>query len=120
MYKGKVKAPALRTIQRLTDVFSYTYSKHNIRPLKGRIRIVNPASFVEEVKSRDIIAKDFQNMVNVFKRREKLLSQYENLDPQQIIENTIAMIDPMFEHPYCWHGIGEENLTRAKKLWNVI
>ena len=66
------------------------------------------------------LKKNFQNMITVFKRREKLLSQYENLDPQQIIENTIAMIDPMFEHPYCWHGIGEENLTRAKKLWNVI
>ena len=61
IYKGKVKTPALKTITRLTDVFSYTYSKHNIRPLKGRTRIVNPASLIEEVKSRDIIAKDFQN-----------------------------------------------------------
>ena len=65
------------------------------------------------------LKKNFQNMVNVFKRREKLLSQYENLDPQQIIENTVQMIDPMFDHPYCWHGIGEENLIAAKKLWNI-
>ena len=61
IYKGKVKTPALKTITRLTDVFSYTYSKHNIRPLKGRTRIVNPASLINEVKSRDIIAKEFQN-----------------------------------------------------------
>ena len=66
------------------------------------------------------LKKNFQNMITVFKRREKLLSQYENLDPQQIIENTVQMIDPMFDHPYCWHGIGEENLIKAKKLWNVI
>ena len=45
------------------------------------------------------LKKNFQNMVTVFKRREKLLSQYENLDPQQIIENTVQIIDPMFEWP---------------------
>ena len=66
------------------------------------------------------LQKNFKNMVTVFKRREKLLSQFEDLDPQQIITNTIDLIDPMFDHPYCWHGIGEENLIKAKKLWNVI
>ena len=59
-------------------------------------------------------------MVTVFKRREKLLSQFEDLDPQQIITNTIDLIDPMFDHPYCWHGIGAENLEKAKKLWKII
>ena len=66
------------------------------------------------------LQKNFKNMVTVFKRREKLLSQFEDLDPQQIITNTIDLIDPMFDHPYCWHGIGAENLEKAKKLWKII
>ena len=57
--KGKIKKPAINTLQRLTNVFSYTYIKYDKRPLKGRIKIVNPASFLQELKSRDIIAKDF-------------------------------------------------------------
>jgi len=59
--KGKVNKPAFKTIQDLTDVFVYTYIKHNIQPLKGRIRVVNPNSMLKELKSRDIIAKDFQS-----------------------------------------------------------
>jgi len=61
----------------------------------------------------------FQNMINVFKRREKLLSQFEQLEPEEIITNVIGLVDPALEHPYCWHGIGEENLKRVKELWNV-
>lgn len=58
--KGKVKTPAIKTIYRLTDVFVYIYGKYDKRPLKGRIKIVNPKSYLEEIKSRDIIAKEFQ------------------------------------------------------------
>lgn len=58
--KGKVTNPALKTLQRLTDVFIYIYQKYNKQPMKGRIKIVNPTSFLSELKSRDIIAKEFQ------------------------------------------------------------
>tara|TARA_B100000900_G_scaffold413482_1_gene437592 strand:- start:821 stop:1381 length:561 start_codon:yes stop_codon:yes gene_type:complete len=57
---GRVLTPAIKTIYRLTDIFAYTYGKHNIRPLKGRIKIVNPNTYINEIKSRSIIAKEFQ------------------------------------------------------------
>jgi len=65
------------------------------------------------------LQNNFSNMINVFKRREKLLSQFEDLEPEQIITNVIDMVDPMLDHPYCWFGIGDENLKRVKELWNV-
>tara|TARA_B100001113_G_scaffold39785_2_gene28221 strand:+ start:378 stop:938 length:561 start_codon:yes stop_codon:yes gene_type:complete len=60
LYKGKVKTPAIKTLYTLTDVFVYIYGKYNIAPLKGRIKIVNPKTYLHEIKSRDIIAKEFQ------------------------------------------------------------
>lgn len=66
------------------------------------------------------LQKHFKLMCNVFRRREKLLSQFEHLEPEEIIKNVIELVDPMLDHPYCWHGIGEENLTKVKQLWNMI
>jgi len=73
--KGKVKSPTVQTIKKLTDIFIYTYIKHDKQPLKGRIRILNPDNFLEQAKERFIIAKDFHdeyphhpmhNCLNVF------------------------------------------------------
>ena len=58
--KGNVQQPAIKTIQRLTDIFVYTYQRKNLRPMNGRIKIVNPKTYLNEVKDRDIIAKEFQ------------------------------------------------------------
>ena len=48
--KGKVTKPALKTLQRLTDVFIYIYQKYDKQPMKGRIKIINPTSFLSELK----------------------------------------------------------------------
>ena len=65
------------------------------------------------------LQNNFQNMINVFRRREKLLSAFEHLEKEEILQNVIDMVDPMFDHPYCWHGIGDEFLDKAKELWKI-
>ena len=39
-------------------------------------------------------------------------------DPVKIIQEAVGLIDPNFDHPWCWHGIGDQNLRAAKQLWN--
>ena len=43
-------------------------------------------------------------MMNVFRRREKLLSINEDKSSDEIIEGAINLIDPMFDHPWCWNN----------------
>ena len=47
---------------------------------------------------------------------KKILGQFEKKDPQNILKSAIEIIDPNFDHPYCWHNIGDENLRRAKTI----
>ena len=39
-------------------------------------------------------------------------------DAPEIIRSASEIIDPNFDHPWCWHNIGEQNLKAAKHLWN--
>jgi hypothetical protein len=64
------------------------------------------------------LQRNFRLICNVFKRREKILAQFEKEDPVKIIQEAVTLIDPNFDHPWCWHGIGEQNLRAAKQLWN--
>ena len=57
--KGHVQNPAIKTIQRLTDIFMYTYQQKQTRPMPGRIKVVSPNVFLSELKNREIIAKEF-------------------------------------------------------------
>jgi len=67
----------------------------------------------------DGMKKNLQIMNYTFMRREKILSQYQHLERDEIIENAIQMIDPNFDHPWCWQGLPEELLQQAKELWRV-
>ncbi len=64
------------------------------------------------------LEKNFRIMLSTFRRREKILGQFENKDANNIIKSAIEMIDPNFDHPFAWHNFGEEHLKRAKQLWN--
>lgn len=50
----------LESIIRLTKIFEDYYISHNITPLKGRIKVINPDIMIKELRQRDIIAKEFQ------------------------------------------------------------
>ena len=64
------------------------------------------------------LQKNFNIICNVFRRREKILAQFEKKDAPEIIRSASEIIDPNFDHPWCWHNIGEQNLKAAKHLWN--
>ena len=65
------------------------------------------------------LKKNFQIMMNVFRRREKLLSINEDKTRDEIIEGAISMIDPMFDHPWCWNNYPKEVLQEVKDLWSM-
>ena len=66
------------------------------------------------------LKRNFQILCKIFKRREKLLSMFEELPKSEIIENVIDMVDPMFDHPWCWNNLGDDFTKHAKELWKVI
>tara|TARA_B100000287_G_C20315845_1_gene655745 strand:- start:88 stop:648 length:561 start_codon:yes stop_codon:yes gene_type:complete len=51
----------IKSIINLTEIFEDWYVSHNKRPYMGRIKIINPDVMIKELRSRDIIAKEFQN-----------------------------------------------------------
>ena len=63
--------------------------------------------------------KNLQIMNNVFIRREKILSLYQDQDRDGIIENAISLMDGNWDHPWCWNGIPEDLLKDAKEMWKV-
>ena len=65
------------------------------------------------------LKKNFQIMMNVFKRREKILSMFEDGTKEEIIEGAISMIDPMFDHPWCWNNYPKNVLQEVKELWSI-
>ena len=64
------------------------------------------------------LQKNFRLICNVFKRREKILAQFEKKDAIEIIKGAASLIDPNFDHPWAWFSFGDENLKQAKQLWN--
>ncbi len=63
--------------------------------------------------------KNLQIMNRTFMRREKILSQFQDLTRDEIIENAVGMMDGNFDHPYAWNNFPEELLQEAKELWRV-
>ena len=63
--------------------------------------------------------KNFQIMMNVFRRREKILASNEQKTKEEIIEGAIELIDPMFDHPWCWSNMPDEILREAKEMWRM-
>ena len=63
------------------------------------------------------LKKNFNKLVSVAKRRERMLLRYNDLTREEIIQNIVADTDPGFSHPYFWN-VGPEFLKRAFALWN--
>ena len=63
--------------------------------------------------------KNLQIMMRTFIRREKILSQFQDLSRSEIIEGAVSMIDGNFDHPYAWNGLPDDLLKEAKDLWKV-
>jgi len=64
------------------------------------------------------LKENFNKLVSIAKRRERMLSRYNELEKEEIIENIVADTDPNFSHPYFW-SIGPEFLKQAKELWRI-
>ena len=41
------------------------------------------------------------------------------LSEEQMIKEIAGLLDPNWDHPWCWHGMPEEFLRQAKELWKV-
>ena len=63
--------------------------------------------------------KNLQIMNRTFMRREKILSQFQHLTRDEIIENVVGMMDANFDHPYAWNNFTEELLQEARELWKI-
>ncbi|BCV08583.1 MAG: hypothetical protein CM15mL9_130 [uncultured marine virus] len=58
-------------------------------------------------------------MCNIFRRRELILSQFEDDDRNTIISKAAEVIDPNFDHPFAWHGMPQDFMDEARKLWRI-
>ncbi len=63
--------------------------------------------------------KNLQILFNTFRRREKILSLFEHLTREEIIEEAAAMMDMNLDHPFAWNGMPAELLNEAKALWKL-
>ena len=67
----------------------------------------------------DALRRHFNNMCNIFRRRELILSQFEDEDKYNIISKAAEIVDPNFDHPWCWFGMPKEFMDEARKLWRI-
>jgi len=60
-----------------------------------------------------------EQLLNVFRRREKLLSMFQELERASIITNMIDCTEMNRDHPFYWSNLGDENLKLAETLWKL-
>ena len=68
--------------------------------------------------TKEGLKKNYNKLVSVEKRRERMMARYEHMDKESMIQNLCADTDPNFSHPYFWN-IGSEFLKEAHELWNL-
>ena len=68
----------------------------------------------------EFLEKHFKNMCNIFRRRERILAQFEDEDKYSIISKAAEFIDPNFDHPWCWFGMPKDFMDEARKLWRIV
>ena len=66
------------------------------------------------------LKKNYQIMMNVFKRREKILALNEDKSKEEIIAGAIEIMDPMFDHPYAWNNYPTDVLQEIKAMWGIV
>ena len=63
--------------------------------------------------------KLYEQLLNIFRRREKLLSMYQEFDRNVLITSMIDSVDMNRDHPWAWNNIGDDNLKLAEELWKL-
>ena len=66
------------------------------------------------------LKKNFQIMMNVFRRRERILATNEDKTREEIIQGAIELMDPMFDHPWCWNNYPTDVLQEIKAMWRMV
>ena len=66
------------------------------------------------------LKQNFQIMMNVFRRREKILAINEDKSKEEIIAGAIDIMDPMFDHPYAWNNYPTDILQEIKAMWRMV
>ena len=66
------------------------------------------------------LKKNYQIMMNVFRRREKILAINEHKSKEEIIAGAIELMDPMFDHPYAWNNYPTDILQEIKAMWRMV
>ena len=64
--------------------------------------------------------KNLRIMNRTFMRREKILSQFQDLTREEIIDNAVGMMDGNFDHPWCWNNYPQDVLQEVKALWRMV
>jgi len=67
----------------------------------------------------DGMKKNLQIMFNTFKRREAILTLFQDLTREEIIEGAAGLMDMNLDHPFAWNGMPPELLKEAKLLWKL-
>jgi hypothetical protein len=67
----------------------------------------------------DGMKKNLQIMFNTFRRREQILTLYQDYTREEIIEGAASLMDMNLDHPFAWNGMPPELLKEAKLLWKL-
>jgi hypothetical protein len=63
--------------------------------------------------------KIFKSCLTLLEEEKKILSLFEHLSREEIIEEAAAMMDMNLDHPFAWNGMPAELLQEAKLLWKL-
>ena len=63
--------------------------------------------------------RNLQIMFNTFRRREQILTLYQDYTREEIIEGAASLMDMNLDHPFAWNGMPSELLKEAKLLWKL-
>ena len=64
------------------------------------------------------LKNNFQIMMNVFRRREKILTMFEDGTRDEIIEGALSITEMMWDHPYIWNNYPKDVLQEIKSMTN--
>jgi len=98
-----------------SSVYDYKFPIYLLYACKDDYKIFDSSNCPGLTKEG--LKKNFNKLVSVAKRRERMLLRYNDLTREEIIRNIVADVEPSFSHPYFWN-VGPEFLKRAFALWN--
>ena len=63
--------------------------------------------------------RNLQIMFNTFRRREAILTLFQDRSKMEIIEGAASLMDMNLDHPFAWNGMPTELLKEAKSIWKL-